>query len=687
MNSLYSSAAIPDQMIEPSICKRQDEWGDILDNKALMEDSQLFEVDRSFDNMYLIRSLRQKLSTRSIAQLSKTWFDTAVHGTHIRIPQAERDLSKYLTYESIPWSVLVNISVWFLVIGPFLASPFCGYSEPYHVINIDDGITGGSGNSNGGIPIGLLSALYLICSLIQLYDVYLWFKSTSWDILVNDRSRLQIDKSHIWTSVRGIVSLAIFMDCTVYFFLTTIPRITRCLAPIVLIARRENLKLIIEGFIMSLRESLPVLRMLTLVLIMWAFVGFVVFRRIDSSAQYSHFGTYPNSLLTTLHCFASRPTVLYRVLILWDRTESSALYFVLLTVFADMIVGAFLVAVGNRHYRDFYLLTFRRRLMYRRKALIALFHLYSDKQQLKSSRDYQDSLIADLNTGGMRQSSLEISRYFLSRSQWLTFCGDIAKDFDSIFNSLKNKMQIVFDLEDTCGTGFVDVRSFFRMSAVLHTLLHENNRARVPTDRQSQSQSKSVLEGMIGPESSSSNRPPSLWVGPKGSSSSSINSVRASDSCTESQQPPLLQAQKQSQQVQHPPKLLPLPRFSEQQSAATAGSFSTSLTLHTRGSLGTSLLSRPTQDSTTSTAAGVKKPTSIAFSEREAIDLDGDRAAPLGWLGVLCATIEQFSISLPNCCGVKMWKVNVLYMTNFLAHILLIVQLSFISQKRPSYSW
>lgn len=331
------------------------------------------------------------------------WFKTALHGVNIRYPQNEGEFKFYKVFESATWGNIIAVGTWCLIIGPFIAKPFCDYGEREHYLDLDDGFK----ISRGGIALGTLSVLYTIIVGLQWVDVWLWIKSTSWETIIHDKTRLNMDKTHIWCLVRMICSTALFIDCATFFFFAASPRVTRCLSPIILISRRENLKIIMEGFFMSFRQSLPVLRVLFVVLVLWACVGFFCFRNIvTAGAATQPFASYGTALLTCLHCYASRPTVLYRLNPLWEENDISALYFVFLTVFADIIIGSFILAVGNRYYRDFSALSFRKRLKYRRNALLAIFHLF-----------------ADGNPGEGLQRKISLQR-------WLEFCQRMPTRFD-----------------------------------------------------------------------------------------------------------------------------------------------------------------------------------------------------------------------------------------------------------------
>lgn len=437
-----NSRRSPNKPLHPELLRRQKDWEDILDNSALLEDPQLHvETDNDREN---VKEARNTLSVISSAKLAFVWFTSAKHCLNIKIPKTESEFRNYGIYQSSAWGWVVFLCTVVLLAGPFLAQPECTFSVDYHIYRSSKDQ---SDQKTTGIPVYVLSGLYLSCMIVQNIDVYLWCKSSSWVNLFDGKTRMNIETNHIWVFVKGLSAFAIFMDCFLYYFLSTTPRITRCLAPVLYISRSENMKAIVEGFLTAIRKALPVFQMLVLVLMLWAFFGLYFFQRLDIAR---HFVSYFSALLTCLHCFSSRPTVLDRILQLWHFTNASAFYFVILTLFADMIVGTFLVAVGNKYYRDFIMLTFRRRLRYRRRALMAIFYLYCEISGDRRSRTSTISL-----------------------SSWLEFSCSIPSVGSSLSRTetIRREAAGIFHLEDTEGTGRVDMKSFFRMALLLTVLI------------------------------------------------------------------------------------------------------------------------------------------------------------------------------------------------------------------------
>ena len=140
--------------VDPHLSQKQNDWGDIFDNKALLSDPELKQIDPTYDGKELVLNMRQRLRKDQISNLSRVWFDTAIHSVHIRIPQNVVEFNAYVLYEKSWWGWIIWVSAWVLIIGPFVAQPFCSYTVNFHNVNADDGFHGSGGP---GIPIGLLT--------------------------------------------------------------------------------------------------------------------------------------------------------------------------------------------------------------------------------------------------------------------------------------------------------------------------------------------------------------------------------------------------------------------------------------------------------------------------------------------------------------------------------------------------
>lgn len=95
--------------------------------------------------------------------------------------------------------------------------------------------------------------------------------------------------------------------------------------------------------------SLFVQGVLFVVLFVWGSAGFFLFHNIDVDNKFS---TFFSSILTTLHCYSSRPTVLYVLNPFFlDNIFGTAFWAVTLSIVADIMVTSLIIAMGKRYYR------------------------------------------------------------------------------------------------------------------------------------------------------------------------------------------------------------------------------------------------------------------------------------------------------------------------------------------------
>ncbi len=83
-------------------------------------------------------------------------------------------------------------------------------------------------------------------------------------------------------------------------------------------------------------------------------------------------------MLTVLQCVASRSYSILALTPYYDVNPTSALFFLCLTIAADLVCINLIVAVGNRQYKIFSGLLYKRQLRNRRQAFVAIHDLLAD---------------------------------------------------------------------------------------------------------------------------------------------------------------------------------------------------------------------------------------------------------------------------------------------------------------------
>lgn len=320
-----------------NLIAKQDEWSDLL------------EYDTLFNpNVELDDKLFGTLSSEEKHRLAAIWIDDGIHARHPDFPKSLWEVTCMQMSRTRQLRLLYNTTAFIQIISPFFEQRYCRSSET---------IGYGSLFADGAISRLGLSILDIFFLAVYLFDLYLTLN-------VNPSSKNVVRKP--WTAFRALIVGLIFLDCVMYFCDPSLPRIFRCMYPFLLISRRNNLKLMLQGLLVSSYQSIPVLRALFSLILIWGFIGFFMFRNIDSNP--SQFDNPIEGMFSALHCFSSRPFVLKALNPLYAINETSTVYFMTLSMAADILCISLIVAVGSKHYKLFATEILQRRLVDRRTA-------------------------------------------------------------------------------------------------------------------------------------------------------------------------------------------------------------------------------------------------------------------------------------------------------------------------------
>jgi hypothetical protein len=140
-----------------------------------------------------------------------------------------------------------------------------------------------------------------------------------------------------------------------------------------------------------------------------------------------------------LHCFTSRPYVLKSLSTIYANNQASTLYFVTLTLAADILCIALIVATGAKHYKQFAANILHNRLVDRRHAVTCAFHAIAvppDSGNTSVDGSCANDTAADKHDAGdsTAHSSLDSadpSRSSVSRSDLRSSPGSTPEAIDS----------------------------------------------------------------------------------------------------------------------------------------------------------------------------------------------------------------------------------------------------------------
>jgi hypothetical protein len=403
-SSGYSLSVVGDNqypvfnVVDPTVRLQQKEWENLLVISGRGETIP-FPPDQIFG------AVTQKHLTCAV------WLVDAIHARAIEYPRTDDELEKLIVVRSGWFRIVFNVAAMFQILAPFLNKPVC----------LDTTGNGWGWFIHGGAPTITALAVFDIVSLsIFSYDLYLNLSVGAGHISILHRP---------WTLFR-LVTTILLAGAVISTFAGNFSAqlYLRCMFPFLLISRRNNLKLMLQGLVHSVYYTLHVIFALMCIIVVWGLVGFFLFRELKGAYQHSQFDTPAHAISTTLHAFTTRPFTLEAFNRLYQYESMSGVWFVSLTVAADMLCTAFIIAVGTRQYRQFAANILVKRLLDRKKSAFSIF------EGMATERGF----------------ALE---------DWRQICANIS---DKRYALSEDSAEHIFAMEDRTLSGFVDIHGFVR---------------------------------------------------------------------------------------------------------------------------------------------------------------------------------------------------------------------------------
>ena len=384
-------------VIDPTVLQQQKEWEYLLHISG--KDEKI-----PFSPQELFGDVKRKHMAAAV------WVIDAIHARAVEYPRTDVELDRLTIARSAWLRNLFNLAAVYQIVAPFLNRPLCSVSSTTN---------GWDWFVNGGPPtLPALATFDIISLAIFSYDLYV-------NLSVNPSHKLALNKP--WTVFRLLTTIFLFGaiistfsgDYSAQLYL-------RCLFPFLLVSRRNNLKLMFQGLVHSIYYTFHVVFALSCLILMWGLVGFFLFRYIAATG--SRFNTVSSAIFSALHCYTTRPFTLLALNDVFDNESLSALWFVTLTLFADVLCTAFIIAVGTRQYREFAANILKKRLLHRKKATFSVFEGFAT------------------------------SKGFLLKD-WKRICTCIS---DPRYAVNEDTAEHIFALEDPERTGCLDIVGFMR---------------------------------------------------------------------------------------------------------------------------------------------------------------------------------------------------------------------------------
>ena len=235
-----------------SLTAKQDEWSNLLSVESI--ERPLL----SFDSI-------SNLSENDRQDLAAVWIGDGIHARHTDYPKTSKEIKYFKYSRSAVLRGVFNFCVVVQIFSTFFDNTNCDHRYD----SVDNTLF-----AKSGAPTRLALTIFDLCCLaVYLLDLFLVFA-------VNPTKKTIYSRP--WSTFRMLICLFVLLDCLVYFFDPTQPRLMRCVFPFLLISKRNNLKLMCQGLFVSAYKSLPIIKALVSILVLWGFAGFFFFRGIDN---------------------------------------------------------------------------------------------------------------------------------------------------------------------------------------------------------------------------------------------------------------------------------------------------------------------------------------------------------------------------------------------------------------------
>jgi hypothetical protein len=377
--------------------------------------------------------------------LASIWLKDAVKGRNVDFPQSEYQLQCYYITRSHLFLIFYSAVCFFHLFLPFFEQPFCAWTS-HGSRNYDYTNPPSDPNYLSPHTVAILS---FFCLLVYLVEVFMRLS-----VNFHHRKQRALD---FWTKVRLALVVVMIIDA-LYAMAAYSPQVLRALLPMVYITRRKSLRQMTSGLFLAASKCTSVFILLFCILLAWSYLGSMIFGQIELDVS-GRFGSLLKSFLTTLESYSCRGYIIYALDPLFEINPATATYFVTLSIFADILCSALVIATGTRQYQLYAARIFKKELLNRKQSMLAVFGvLYHCSEELASTtRESREashcipsySLDGALNEhndrhsragGGLHDSPsslfMRISLYnplvdkkdqtqYISKEIWLNFCAHL----------------------------------------------------------------------------------------------------------------------------------------------------------------------------------------------------------------------------------------------------------------------
>ena len=404
---------------DPDIVLKQKEWVDLM---KLATDLGL---PTDPENVVLNQDACVEMPPRHKYLLAGTWVDDSIHGRSIYFPGTLTHLSilqpththtptitirtshflkicsmlthliplqsskpkenvaqnnTYRLFRSRELRFAFNLACFLQVAAPFFETPYNSSYSDWSVTNWDA--------PHGYLSRNTLSLVDSLCVVVYLLDSYLIFRTNPGGLSWANLDTKMMLRGLPSGAFRLCASLTILIDCILTFQGVNTGRFSRVLVPAIFISRRSNYRSIMKGVVMGMKRTGSILKFLFFVILIWGFIGECLFSNVSETKgaeediddgdnfAMARFNTFLGALSTALLCFTSRVSALFIMQPFYEINKFSALYFVTLSVIADLFLMNIMTAIGSSEFATFSTQLLMMRLRRRYEAALSVFVLF-----------------------------------------------------------------------------------------------------------------------------------------------------------------------------------------------------------------------------------------------------------------------------------------------------------------------
>lgn len=358
----------------------QDEWEHLLNREDLslepIPPSLIYSNNIQEENNDTREESKDKRKTSDVEKYAACalWMDDGVMGFSIDYPYDAFELKCYWLRQSKLFTKFFFACCFVHIILPFFEEPVCPWVERGELSML---------SHDGRVSPFLLNFIGLFCILVYFLDLYLWLR-------VNNRGRSMLNLSFYkngWVLTRFILCVILLIDTILFFFTGRAIRFARGVIPFVFISRRVSMRQLLQGLLNAVSKTVNVLILFTAMVFIFGYTGFLVFHNVDTEKE-NRFETLPGAVLTVLHVLAGRSYNAFVGNQYFDVHWASGFFFVSLMIAGDFLCTNLIIAVGNRQFKLFSNLIYKRQLRNRRQALVTIHEVLSDENGYISKTDW-----------------------------------------------------------------------------------------------------------------------------------------------------------------------------------------------------------------------------------------------------------------------------------------------------------